>query len=431
MTEESKRGYSKEKSWADHCSSDEESDDGLHPANLASAGSGMGNPNSLEEDLSYDDDSIEHISVTGDETMDEMNRNIGVGGGGRDHGDNGRGGRGRGRGRHNNDHVEIPYPQEIDFEQVPDNFPREKPYTAHISNLCFKIETESDLADKIEGLTRWRYKKKMGVNVTNARLGLDRNTGKRKGFGYVEFDTPEELMIFLNLNDGFSRLNGRDITISIAKSPRLSNSHNRNYNQDDRNRNNDGRSSGIDGSKFRGGRYNNATSPPTERRSLKLAPRSKAVDNSSTTKSNIFGSAKPRDGDSWRRKKEESKADTNAGKTQEGRENGGDASTTVGNGNGASSQGEERGGRGRGRGGGGRSRGGRGGRGGRGRDNNYRKNNDRRHGGGKDSDGWDKTEGGPSARPLPTNPPAMEPKETKKPTIANKFAALGFDSDSD
>ena len=247
-------------------------------------------------------------------------------------------------------------------------------------------------------------------------------------------------MIFLNLNDGFSRLNGRDITISIAKSSRgPRNSNNRNYNQDDRNRNNDGRSSGIDGGNFRGGRYNrpsnggaaDAASPPTERRSLKLAPRSKVVDNSSATKSNIFGSARPRDGDNWRKRKEESKTDTNAEKPREGSENGGDASTTVGSGNGASSQGEERGGRGRGRGGGGRSRGGRGGRGGRGRDNNYRKNNDRRHGGGKDSDGWDKTEGGATARPLATNPPAMEPKETKKTTIANKFAALGFDSDSD
>ena len=174
------------KSWADHCSSDEESDDGLHPARLAES-----NSNSMDPDLSYDE-SIEHISVTGEdgEPLDQMGEPGGAGGA--------KGGRGGGRRYSNNDNnqpEEIPYPAEIDFDNVPPNMPTQAPYTAHIKNLSYKIENPSDLADKIEGLTRWRYQKKRSVTVTNARLGTDRHTGQRKGFGYVEFDTRDEVSI--------------------------------------------------------------------------------------------------------------------------------------------------------------------------------------------------------------------------------------------
>ncbi len=172
------------KSWADHCSSDEESDDGHHPARLAGPGE------SMDADLSYDE-SIEHISVTGED--DEVLDNLGkVGKGGLDNGGGGN------RHHHQNkreQQEEIPYPAEIDFDNPPPNLPTQAPYTAHIRNLCYKIENATDLADKIEGLTRWRYQKKKSVTVTNARVGMDRATGKRKGFGYVEFDTPEEVSV--------------------------------------------------------------------------------------------------------------------------------------------------------------------------------------------------------------------------------------------
>lgn len=174
---------SKMKSWGELCSSDDESDDGLHPARLA--------PKASDDDISFDD-SLDHISYTGDEDLDEMGAGAGKGNGYRhEQGrrDGGRGGRGRGR---NNQQEENPSPQPIDFDNVPADVPSKAPFTAYIRNLCYKIDTANDLADKIEGLTRWRYRHEKEVKVINARLGLDRS-GNRKGFGYVEFGTVEEV----------------------------------------------------------------------------------------------------------------------------------------------------------------------------------------------------------------------------------------------
>ncbi len=183
--EEKRESYSKLKSWADHCSSDEESDDELHPARLASTKS------NLEGDLSYDDGSQASISVTADDNLDDL---VPGGGGQGGHHGHHHGGRGS-SGRNNQNNEEIPKPPPIDFNNVPSELPKQPPYTAYIRNLCFKIQEPGDLANKVEGLTRFRYKKsgQHEVRVTNARLGIDRNTGKRKGFGYVEFDTPEEV----------------------------------------------------------------------------------------------------------------------------------------------------------------------------------------------------------------------------------------------
>lgn len=184
-TEEKRSTYSKMKSWADHCSSDEESDDELHPARLASNSNMDGG-----DDLSYESEG--HISVTAQDDLDYLGPTSGGPGGNERGGQGGDGGR-RGGGRNNNHNEEIPFPQPIDFDNKPPEVPKQPPYTAYIRNLCYKIQEPGDLADKVEGLTRWRYKKQHEVRVTNARLGIDRNTGKRKGFGYVEFDTPEEV----------------------------------------------------------------------------------------------------------------------------------------------------------------------------------------------------------------------------------------------
>mmetsp|Transcript_581 Transcript_581/g.912 ORF Transcript_581/g.912 Transcript_581/m.912 type:complete len:467 (+) Transcript_581:157-1557(+) len=462
--EQSKRpSYAKMKSWADHCSSDEESDDGMHhPARLTEPDA------SLDADLSYDE-SVEHISVTGEdgEDLDNLGGPGGYGGA-----NNGGGGGGSRQQNNRQQPEEIPYPADIDADNLPPNFPTQAPYTAHIRNLCYKIESPTDLADKIEGLTRWRYQKKKSVTVTNARVGVDRATGKRKGFGYVEFDTAEELMIFLNLNDGFSTLNGRILSIDIAKNSRgPRNNSNRNNNHHNshptRSRSGGGGMSNIDGSQFRGGRYNRTNSnnssmggtegdggapaPPVERRSLKLAPRTKPVEGSerSTSNSSIFGLAKPRDADNWRQRKqveEEKTPAPEASKEREDNTTNGNAGTGVPsndtsnpativatNGDRGDRNSFGRGsGRGRGR---GENRRGRGRGSGRGRrDSNHRKNSDRRNQGGqngKDSDGWDEAKGGPSAQSnviLPT----VEKNETKKVTkVSNAFSVLGFDSDSE
>mmetsp|Transcript_9097 Transcript_9097/g.9980 ORF Transcript_9097/g.9980 Transcript_9097/m.9980 type:complete len:417 (-) Transcript_9097:199-1449(-) len=415
------------KSWADHCSSDEESDDEHHPARVTAPSA------SLDQDLSYDE-SVDHISITGEEDDEEIGRMGGGRGGG---------------GRRNNQPEKIPYPEPINFDDVPPDMPTQKPYTAHIQNLAFNIEHPEDLATKIEGMTKWRYQHKMEVKVTTARLGRDKKTGKRKGFAYVEFDTPEELMIFLNLNDGYSSLNGRILKIAIANNSRGGGNHRRNdFGNNYRNL------PDIDGSQFRGGRFARNSNqnpgpststgggdahPPAARPTLKLAPRSKPVDGAgkSSGSASIFGSARPRDEGKWRKKNEDPAKGTapaegnNLNKSSLAAAAASSSTTSL-------DDGKVNGRGGRGRGGDKRQNASRGaGRGGRGTSNNRRgdrnprNNSDRRPK--KDADGWDEPKGGKPVQVVPTPAPPVEKKEETKVVkkAANAFAALGFDSDSD
>ncbi len=286
-------------------------------------------------------------------------------------------------------------------------------------------------------------------------------------------------MLFLNLNDGFSRINGRDLVIDVANNSRgpkhnnnnRNNSYRRNNNTDNNTDNNSNSNlSEIDGSKFRGGRYskssnggsgnqnNNAPAPPAERRSLKglLAPRTKPVEGSgrSTSQSTIFGDARPRDEQSWRKKKEDLDSKANPAGAENGKKEGEEkndapadssavseasaaATGTIENTKDSFDRNIGKGGRGgRGRNNGSRGSGGRGGRGGRGRNN--RKNSDRNRNNnqsGKDADGWDEAKGGPSALPqrqeAETKTSPVEKKDSKTIKVANKFAALLDDSDSE
>ena len=98
----------------------------------------------------------------------------------------------------NDPHLEIeeekiPFPPPIDMENLPENMPTEAPYTAHIRNVAFNIKDEEDFGNKIEMLVKFRYQGSKRVKVTGARLGIDRETGKRRGYGYIEFATAEEV----------------------------------------------------------------------------------------------------------------------------------------------------------------------------------------------------------------------------------------------
>lgn len=152
--------------WADQ-SSDEDSDDGLHPMrlsahNLVDIDDEV--DDGIDNDLSYD----ESGSQRPDDLMSK-DSNLEL------------------------EEEKIPYPSEIDFDKVPEDFPRHPPFTAHIRNLAFKISTPEELSSKIEGVVNFRYKGDKRVTVKDARLGMDRKTGQRKGFGYVEFDTEKEV----------------------------------------------------------------------------------------------------------------------------------------------------------------------------------------------------------------------------------------------
>eukprot|EP00554_Chaetoceros_debilis_P010691 CAMPEP_0194109130 /NCGR_PEP_ID=MMETSP0150-20130528/8701_1 /TAXON_ID=122233 /ORGANISM="Chaetoceros debilis, Strain MM31A-1" /LENGTH=397 /DNA_ID=CAMNT_0038798019 /DNA_START=123 /DNA_END=1316 /DNA_ORIENTATION=+ len=395
--------------WADQ-SSDEDSDDGLHPMRLSAhnlgdldeGDDGIDNGTGIDNDLSYDESGSQRPDDT-DLVSKDSNLEL--------------------------EEEKIPYPSEIDFDKVPEDFPRQPPFTAHIRNLAFKISTPEELTSKIEGLVSFRYKGDKRVNVKDARLGMDRKTGQRKGFGYVEFDTEKELMILLNINDGFSRVNGRPIEINIARPPQ-----NRNNNRGDRggdrrdynnmrggDRNGGGdrggdRSGGgdrgggteIDGSKFRGGfsRNNNRgggrggdnnsnnKDAPRERPSLKLAPRSRPVASGDGKEKS------PADGGEW------SRADrvSSDGGRGRGRGDRGDRRQNN-NSNGGSGRNNNGGGRGKKDGGrGGQSKG--------------------RKASGKEAGASSK------AAPVAANPvKVVEDKKVAK--VANKFAALLDDSDSD
>lgn len=401
------------RNWADSDSSDSELEDGHHPARLAPSGS-IGNlvqlDNEDDDALSYEDEGKDYVDrlTEGDSNLELADE-------------------------------AIPYPPDIDFDATPPNFPTEAPFTAYIRNLSFGIKTTEELAEKVEAVVNDRYQASKRVKVTTARLGFDHHTGKRKGFGYAEFETAEELMIFLNISDGFSIIMGRPISIDIAHSKkRNNNNQNRrggagggggNYRNNDRGGRGGGGGRGgdlpdVDGSQFKGGfrsgnnHHRNNNNDDRERRnrpSLKLAPRSKPVDNSKSEErgQKAFGDSKSgendRGGDSWR----------------------GDRNNKGGRGRG----------RGRGSTGGGRQNSsGRGsGRGGRGKREGRGSGRGNRHAAAaeKTEDGWDSPKGGVAkntttapAAAAKTAPAVVEQKKTVA-KVKNSFAGLAFDSDSD
>mmetsp|Transcript_10195 Transcript_10195/g.14411 ORF Transcript_10195/g.14411 Transcript_10195/m.14411 type:complete len:411 (+) Transcript_10195:186-1418(+) len=279
------------KSWADH-SSDEESDDGHHPArggNIDPLTLANMKPGPNEEDIiSYDDNSA-----------------------------NGHGMNSLRIGSNNDDGEDYPPPPPPlpSPENYPPNVPEYPPFTAHVRNLSYDIKTGEHLAKEIEGIVDSRYRGSEKVCVTDVRLGIDKETGKRKGFAYVEFGSREELMILLNLDDGYTIVCGRNLRVDVAQSRR----GNRGSGPGERGNYRKDHSQiavpNVDGSQFRGGKYARNTfsgrdndGPPRQRPSLKLAPRTRSVnsvgDSNSTTapnnrasgsRPNIFGGAKPRE----------------------------------------------------------------------------------------------------------------------------------------
>jgi len=146
------------KSWADNSSSDEDSDAGAKQnpkANFA----GLLNTVSIDTDLSYDNSTVvcqSPVDADGD--------------------------------------LEFPPdPEPVDFGHIPPNCGNRAPYTAHIGNLSFGMKENEQLANEIEKLVTERYNGEESVSVTEARIGVDRETGKRRGYGYVEFGTLEEV----------------------------------------------------------------------------------------------------------------------------------------------------------------------------------------------------------------------------------------------
>ena len=75
----------------------------------------------------------------------------------------------------------------------------------YVGNLSFNTE-EENLKEAFQ---------KFG-NVTSCKLITDRDSGRSKGFGFVEMDTDQEAQDAINGLDG-SDLNGRNMKVNEAK----------------------------------------------------------------------------------------------------------------------------------------------------------------------------------------------------------------------
>lgn len=329
-------------------------------------------------------------------------------------------------------------------------FPTEPPFTAYIGNVAYNVVEPAELAENITLIAKDVLN--VDIHVVEARIMINKRVQppQHRGFGYLTVESLDQLKALTELNDKGVQMAGRNLQINLANKSQKSHggdgheSKRRDGGRGDRNHRRhetDGRSDakwdrgqhqqqqqsdrdnrrqgdGPDGSRFQGGRHNKdraaaketATTPSPAtgtRPTLKLLPRTKPVEEvptpTSGSQSNLFG-GKPRDELSWKQS------------------HGDDAKGGRGD---IRGRGEGRGGRSEGRGGrGSESRGGRGDsrarddRGGRGRDNGDRKTTDK-----------PKREPKQPREPKPIQPEPEKKKEVAK--VTNKFAALGFDSDSD
>jgi hypothetical protein len=74
------------------------------------------------------------------------------------------------------------------------DFPDKPPFTAFVGNLAFSITEGDDLKHAIVDLVQERLGAQ--ISVIGGRIGVDRRDGRHRGFGYVEVETLEEVSSF-------------------------------------------------------------------------------------------------------------------------------------------------------------------------------------------------------------------------------------------
>jgi RNA recognition motif. (a.k.a. RRM, RBD, or RNP domain) len=333
-------------------------------------------------------------------------------------------------------------------------YPTEPPFTAYVGNLAYSLTESNVLAESVTALAAEQLQ--AVVKIVHARIMKDRNNNDRpRGFGYVEVETLEQLQKLMELNKCEAALiAGRRIQLDTANGG-SNNSNNRRGSRNNRGSSGNFGGAEVDGNKFRGGRFakresegsesKEAAGPPAQRSSLKLKPRTKPLEgagegsdiNLGGSNSNIFGSAKARDEQSWqeRRKSEKTEGASDEGgvqpQQQQRRDSKGGNHRGSGRGTGRSEHGRGRGEHGRGRGEHGRGRGehGRGDR--QNKDSTTTNNNNFKAEGtaAKKPDKQPKVAPPAPAVVKPAEPEKKVATDTKK--VSNTFAALAFDSDSE
>lgn len=305
------------------------------------------------------------------------------------------------------------------------HYPTEPPYTAYVGNLVYTITEGEALGAAVAALAAELLQ--TDVKITSARVMKNREDNDRpRGFGYVEVETLEDLQKLMELNtcEG-AMIGGRRVHLDTAS---LGNDGNNKR----RSRNNRGGTQ-VDGNAFRGGSFakkeqggaesHEKGGPPAQRPSLNLKPRTKPTDggapegsdsNLGGSSSSIFGSAKARDEQGWQERRKPDKAPTTSSGSK------------------PTQQRDSIGGGGRG--------GGRGGRNGRGEQGRCAEHSRSEGTKGKPDGGSKKSPDGGSKKvetqpkPAPTvvaAKPADPEKKATTASVANTFAALAFDSDSD
>lgn len=238
------------------------------------------------------------------------------------------------------------------------DFPDKPPFTAFIGNLAYSLKDPEELKAAVAKCALDNLGQE--INILGARISFGRD-GKHRGFGYLELETLDQLKTLMQLNDGEGTVAGRKVQLDTANGKTRDNNNNKRGGSHQQRRNH-GDGGNIDGSRFRGGKFNNSDrrnngnsgggpAPPGERPSLKLAPRTKKVEDAidGQGSANIFGGAKARDAQAWEEKRGPKKHRENNG--EQNKDNNDRRRSQGGRGRGAAE-----GGRGRGAAEGGRGR---------------------------------------------------------------------------
>ena len=150
------------KSWADHCSSDEDE--------------------SVDDNVGEQDPSLEEQPHMGNDDHDDGKDQQETFLPPRPHPDHG--------------------PDDGDENQNPPHattktydFPDKPPFTAFVGNLAFSVKEPDQLKDAIMEVVHERLGQT--IHVLGGRIATDRRDGKHRGFGYVEVETLDEVCIYL------------------------------------------------------------------------------------------------------------------------------------------------------------------------------------------------------------------------------------------